>query len=49
MVQYILFALFLGSISAVAAFDSECKKKWLKPVIAGTISFLVLGILNFWA
>lgn len=49
MVQYLLFALMLGIISSVVAFDKETTPKWLKPLIAGSISFVVFGIINYFA
>ena len=47
MLHYTLFALFLGLIAAVAAIDTESKHVWLKPVIAGVIVFVFLGLLNY--
>ena len=48
MLNYFSIALLLGIIAAVAAFDNESKKLWLKPVIAGAICFIAFGIANFW-
>ncbi len=47
--SYFFFALMLGLIAAVAAFDDETSKKWRKPLVAGGIVFLIFGIINFYA
>ena len=48
MLHYLLFALALGVIAAITAFDKEATKIWLKPTIAGGIAFLFFGIANYW-
>ena len=48
MLNYFIIALLLGIVAAVAAFDRESKKLWLKPTIAGSICFVVFGVVNFW-
>lgn len=46
--MYLFFALFLGLIAAVAAFEKGVKHVWLNPLIAGAITFIVFGAANFW-
>lgn len=47
--MYFIFALFLGIVSAFSAIDTESGRIWVKPLIAGLISFIVFGLVNFWA
>lgn len=48
MLDYLFLALLLGVIAAVAAFDEKSEILWVKPVIAGVLSFLFFGFNNYW-
>ena len=47
--SYFFFALLLGVIAAVTAFDTMMDKLWIKPLSAGGIVFIFFGLINYWA